>query len=57
MAYYLGQYLDVVEVIVSLSIVHVGVLVMLFRPYSSWASPGKEPVWIENRIHPEILTF
>ncbi|XP_060588527.1 uncharacterized protein LOC132743944 [Ruditapes philippinarum] len=55
MAYYLGQYLDVAEVIVSLSIVHVGVLVLLFGPYYAWASPGKEPTWIDKRIHPERI--
>jgi hypothetical protein len=55
MAYYLGQYLDVAEVIVSLSIVHVGVLVLLFGPYYAWASPGKEPAWIDKRIHPERI--
>ncbi|XP_060588523.1 uncharacterized protein LOC132743939 [Ruditapes philippinarum] len=55
MAYYLGQYLDVVEVMVALSIVQVGVLVLLFGPYYAWAAPGKEPAWIEKRIHPEKI--
>ncbi|XP_053396498.1 uncharacterized protein LOC128546064 [Mercenaria mercenaria] len=55
MAYYLGQYLDVVHVMCSLALVQVGVLTLLFGPYYAWASPGKEPAWIEKRIHPEKL--
>lgn len=55
MAYYLGQYLDVVHVMFSLALVQVGILVLLYGPYYAWASPGKEPAWIEKRIHPEKI--
>lgn len=53
MAYFLGQYLTVTQVVISLLLVQAGVLVILFGPYYAWASPGNIPPWIQKRIHPE----
>lgn len=55
MAYYLGQYLNVVLVMCSLAIVQASILVLLFGPHYAWASPGNVPAWIQKRIHPEKL--
>lgn len=53
MAYFLGQYLSIVQVFLSLALVQAGVLVVLFGPYYAWANPGNIPPWIQKRIHPD----
>lgn len=55
MAYFLGLYLNVVQVTLALTLVQAGVLLVLFGPYFAWASPSNIPPWIQKRINPDNL--
>lgn len=55
MAYLLGQYLSVVQVMGCLALVQVGVIVLLFGPYYAWADPSNIPPWIQKRLRPDVL--
>ncbi|XP_052244868.1 uncharacterized protein LOC127854005 isoform X2 [Dreissena polymorpha] len=55
MTYYLGQYLNVVQVTCSLTIVQVGIMLLLFGPYFAWANPSNIPAWVQKRLAPDKL--
>ena len=55
MTYYLGQYLNVVQVTCSLTIVQVGIMLLLFGPYFAWANPSNIPAWVQKRLAQDKL--